>query len=498
MALIKNFTEIPTPRNAYIGSLLSIFFAVILFAFYWILRDSGSFLFFALAAILLACHALICLMSFKGNLIITFRYLLLFIPIFVTTLTWFVWEGSIFIAPFGMAFQTIDSTSAVVLVGALSIFGCACGWFTGFRKKDDFDTSCLSVLIKRKVRLISYAGLFLALFFGGLYLFATGGIIGSGKLYADGSGPGIGFVFSVFNIFHLTGIALIIASMEYKRKWRGGLFTLGMVSLVFGMMAGSRADYMLPAMLLFFYFINSRRVDYKNSFKERVHGSGLIAFFKRYLTLGVIIIIGFILSSAIAIWRHNPDLEFIKAILEIISKGSGLIFKDFRGVTLIWMETANHMIGGLYGMIVKIDVGEMNFLLGDSYFDWLLKLPPAFLGLPRPEGLEWQTAIYGQVMSQGGIFEPAEAYANFGFIGCFVVSFMISFFFSWLLRAAHKRNSLFFLAWYMVNGLMLLRAVWYQNFAFMRIASIFFIFWCLLQVVDRKYIRFRLQTYKTT
>jgi len=94
--------------------------------------------------------------------------------------------------------------------------------------------------------------------------------------------------------------------------------------------------------------------------------------------------------------------------------------------------------------------------------------------------LAWHTDIRGQVMTQGGIFEPAEAYANFGILGCFFISALVSYFLVWLLKQSFKRHSIFYLAWYITCGFMMLRGGWYQNFALVRVASVMAVVYILL------------------
>ena len=150
----------------------------------------------------------------------------------------------------------------------------------------------------------------------------------------------------------------------------------------------------------------------------------------------------------------------------------GLLGQKFKDEKVIWLETGNMMLGGLYSAIVQVREGYTGLLLGKSYFNYLLISPPALLGLPRPLGLEWFTNIGGQLMSLGGIFEVAEAYWNFGLFGCFSVSFGLSYFFAWLLRRGVLHNNYFFLVWYFVFGIHGFRSIWYQNFSYFRLMTV--------------------------
>jgi len=193
------------------------------------------------------------------------------------------------------------------------------------------------------------------------------------------------------------------------------------------------------------------------------------------------------LASFIAIWRHgvSPWLVF-----EILFKTDrGVVINDAYGHSMLYLETGNMMLGGLYSAIVHVGDGITGYLWGQSYVNYILTAPPAFLGLPRPLGLEWVTDINGQIMSQGGIFEVAEAYWNFGLIGCFVVSFLISYAFGRLLRRGIKYNNYFFLTWYLVFGFMGFRAIWYQNFSYFRIMTVMLVLYIVALVAARWFIR---------
>ena len=167
----------------------------------------------------------------------------------------------------------------------------------------------------------------------------------------------------------------------------------------------------------------------------------------------------------------NP-LQIIYILLE---NQDGLLIKGSSGDKMLYFETGNMMLGGLYSAIVQVKNGSTGFLLGKSYFNYFLITPPAFLNLPRPLGLEWATNIDGVIMTQGGIFEVAEAYWNFGILGCFFVSLFISYAFGWLLQRGLKANNYWYLVWYMVYGLSGFRSIWYQNFSYFRLMTVMFV-----------------------
>lgn len=88
-------------------------------------------------------------------------------------------------------------------------------------------------------------------------------------------------------------------------------------------------------------------------------------------------------------------------------------------------------------------------------------------------------------------FEPAEAYANLGILGCFLVSSIISYLLARLLTYAFSRNSVLLLAYYITNGLMMTRSTWYQNFVFARLASIMLVFYVLIWFIQPSLLSFK-------
>lgn len=232
-------------------------------------------------------------------------------------------------------------------------------------------------------------------------------------------------------------------------------------TLVLGLLAGSRADF-LPQ--LFILLI----LGFNKSLSGNFSAASLVRLIS-LLFLGVIFLAaGYFSAIFVALWRTGIPID---SALDLLTNSAGnLLFRDKGPYQVLYLETGNMMLGGFYAAIVN--VSQSGYLFGSSYFDYLLKAPPAFLGLPRPLGLEWAANINGLTMSQGGIFEVAEAYWNFGFIGCFIISFMLSYFFGWLLQKGLLGNNYFFLTWYIVFGFHSFRSIWYQNFSYFRLLTI--------------------------
>ena len=477
--------EAPTKRSVIFGSLFSVIASILVTMMYLIFDESYANLFFGLILAILIIHIAFSYYWFHGNHLIFFRYFLLFIPIFITVLAWWLWNGDVLTAPFGQEFQTVYSTSLLVTSGFLSIMGCTSGWLFAFRYPACFQDR-LKLQIVRNKKILLWVGIFLTITFGLLYVVQIGGIISAGKAYAvNGSnGRELGFDFGAFNIFQELGISLLVLTTLTFINGRLKIFIVILISLIMGMLAGSRADYLPPLLIISIYFLALRN---QTSDLRVVDENKMLA--KRVFLILLFGIFGFFMASGIAVWRASPELSIIDVASDIAQKGPELLLNDSYGHSMISIETGNMAIGGMYGLIENTH--RNGFLLGETYFDYLLRSPPAFFGTNRPEDLAFRTGIGDVVMSQGGTFEPAEAYANFGLPGCFFVSFLLSYVMGVLLKNANKHGSIFFACFYLVYGLMGFREVWYQTFAYFRLGTIFLILYVFLSLFYPSLVSFK-------
>jgi hypothetical protein len=95
--------------------------------------------------------------------------------------------------------------------------------------------------------------------------------------------------------------------------------------------------------------------------------------------------------------------------------------------------------------------------------------------------------IGDEIMTQGGIFEVAEAYYNFGLPGCLLVSLSISYIFGRVLKHGLARINFLVLTWYLVAGLHSFRSIWYQNFSYFRIATVILVVYFVSHLFFRWY-----------
>jgi hypothetical protein len=186
------------------------------------------------------------------------------------------------------------------------------------------------------------------------------------------------------------------------------------------------------------------------------------------IVLGVLFL--YMISQFIGIWRHIGSIE--RAL--IFFNESFSIFSERSAGTVLSLSTGNQMAGHFYAIYAKLNVLSEPFLLGSNYFDFLLRTPPGFLGLARPEALAWQMDVAGYRMAQGGIFEVAEAYWSFWYFGAFFVPLIITWSITWFLKQGlvRQRNWFFFSCGYCALMLMSPRGIWYQTFAYWRVFTV--------------------------
>ena len=450
--------SVASSRRAIVSSLFLLGFAILS---YFATEIFESLPFFMLMTLLIGIHGYVCLTTTASNLLFIFRYFLVWILVFGTAFVWFLYDGEVFVAPFGLIYQTPENTRLLVLAGMFSLCGSLVGWHIAllrfkFQKYPEF-----SIPNKYRNRLIN-VGLYLAIGFVLLYIWKVGGFVGGSKSYADGQ-EGFELTFGVFNIFQLIGIALLLLSSMRSNRIYIRYLLVSIFTLVLGMLAGSRADYLPQAFIVILLLYNH---NITNILLKRQY----VKLIKWVLLLICLLFIGYLVATYIAIWRGG--LSFLQVMDIILANNNGLLISNVYGHKMLYFETGNMMLGGFYSAIVQVHEGITGFLLGESYLNYFLIAPPALLNLPRPLGLEWATEINDVTMTQGGIFEVAEAYWNFGLLGCFFVSLFISYCFGWLLQRGLKANNYFYLVWYMVYGLHGFRSVWYQNFSYFRLMTV--------------------------
>ena len=142
-------------------------------------------------------------------------------------------------------------------------------------------------------------------------------------------------------------------------------------------------------------------------------------------------------------------------------------------------------------IVYLIDSKTMDLVFGKSFLEFIPRTPPEFLYPDRPRDYAWIFDDYG-LGATGGIFELAEAYMNFGFLGALVIPGLISFLMAKAFYGALHRQSVisYFLLFTFLG--MFLRGTWYQIFAFYKsflTALILFVVFAVLHSLLRNAVR---------
>lgn len=142
--------------------------------------------------------------------------------------------------------------------------------------------------------------------------------------------------------------------------------------------------------------------------------------------------------------------------------------------------------------IYLVQNGQVDFLYGKSFLEFIPRTPPEFLYPDRPQDYAWMFQDYGLVAC-GGFHELAEAYLNFGIAGAFFVPLVLSFLISKAYWGACMYQTVwrYFLLFSFVGIWM--RGTWYQIFAFYKtfITAIilFCVYWAILSLVRSMKVR---------
>ena len=133
-----------------------------------------------------------------------------------------------------------------------------------------------------------------------------------------------------------------------------------------------------------------------------------------------------------------------------------------------------------------VDTGQLDYMYGKSYWEFILRTPPAFIYPNRPRDYAWMFGDYG-LQAAGGIYPLAEAYMNFGVFGALFVPAIVSYLSSRCYYGALLKQSMcsYFLLYSFAA--MFLRGTWYQTFAFYKTGLtaliLFFGFWIVYSVL---------------
>lgn len=443
------FFSYPKGHQIRIGILSSIF--LFLFNIAWML--SGFYgsrgWYFLIMVFILVIHAIV-IVKTASNILFIFRYVHLWSLTIGSSIAW-SFHDNILVAPFGEKYQTYEATMMLVGSGVFAISATCIAWYSSFFRGLNNRISTIITIRKfdaKWLSLISLAVVYLAI---AVFIYREGGFVGAGKTYAQGRND-LGADFGILNI-----IVFYFTAVYFLTKRTYGDYTLKsaivmLLPYVLAILSGNRADYLMQsAILAFGSFVILRN---KNKFHINFFKLGL-AGFSLFLT-----------SMFIGVWRDIGSFD------EALNKfmNSSIFIEERMGISVLALSTGNQMLSGFYAVYSKLNLLNENYLYGISYLDFILRTPPAFLGIDRPEDLASQMEVAGELMQQGGIYELTEAFWNFGLVGVFLVPYVITKLFASVLKQSitTKINQIFWMASFLTIGLLAPRAIWYQTFAYWR------------------------------
>ena len=133
-------------------------------------------------------------------------------------------------------------------------------------------------------------------------------------------------------------------------------------------------------------------------------------------------------------------------------------------------------------IVTLVDTNQVQLLWGQTYAEFIPRTPPEFIYPNRPQDYAWIFPKYGLVAG-GGFYELAEAYINFGLLGCLVMPGLLSFLMGkFYFNALHRQTLFSYMLIFTFLG-MFLRGTWYQVFAFYKsflTAMVLYVFFLLI------------------
>ncbi len=292
---------------------------------------------------------------------------------------------------------------------------------------------------------------------------------------------------SILGVLQNIFVSIVITHLwiGVKDKRANKLYTLCLIGYLFPLLSGARCDYIIGSLTLLICIILNSKI-YKK-YTERIKGES-----RFFLPITLIILFTYSLIIILRFISHYRTgylgYGFFETIKNIINPLDFLTIEN-EGYKTFNLEALNHVIGSFYSFGYKIFEQGQDFLWGKSYLEYIFRLIPSFLrqGIDLNYQLEWQTAILGNVVTQGGNLEIAEAFYNFGFIGVILVSLINT---SLIIFIAKKSSSnLTLMGLFIAISFESFRYIWYQNFALFKLLSVFVIFYPFINYLSPKFIK---------
>lgn len=341
--------------------------------------------------------------------------------------------------------QTFDIALLALILTNVALIGSELGFYFASKinfKKIPYKYKPSKTLFYIILILVIFMGLVMSYAYGDLiFLAAYGSGVGSNNV-------GLGNLNSIANILFLILILVYFRNNNYYKSKKYVLLIL------------------VSGLFLFIYaqLLRGVRMDVLNALigimivTQIYRGKNIKIKAYQLIILGVL----FVLFQVMGMLRASWGLVSLQDVFLYLK---AMIFFE-KGNIFTIVGTFNDIAATFSGIIFFIKENIVNFMSGQSYFDFILRTPPEFLYPNRPVDLAWIFKSKGYT-SGGGFFELAEAYLNFGIVGCFIIPAIISFIYLYSFKLflsnplSIKKSILFFS---ILAGLY--RGLLYQTFTF--------------------------------
>jgi hypothetical protein len=402
----------------------------------------------------------------RGNLLFQSRLLLLVTIGYYAGLIKAV-DSSAAFSPIGIEAQTLEVGAKMFALTSLALLGAFVGLVWGFRPLREPG--------------YAWAGTAASMSFPlGHFSLATVIVLITGYFSARSYGD------SIFQASYASGSG--------KGQVLGNLQAIGVIAMVLAITAGSRLKTRWTTPLLIFlggYFfvwgilIRGGRTEVLSGILAVVISSaaatGRVASLKPRHYVAALV-----LALFMEAWGTiRGTVASAEASEETIIDG----YRRLQAMGIYHAGTISAIATTFSNTIHMVDHNVVPFDLGKSYSDYLLRTPPAFVYPDRPRDLAWMFPDFGYA-AVGGMFELAEAFFNFGLLGCVAVPFCVSFVIGRTYRNAMGGR----LFWLFVFAALLaetFRGAWYQTFAYYKGAVTGVILYCAFVLLADRFPRLR-------
>jgi oligosaccharide repeat unit polymerase len=258
---------------------------------------------------------------------------------------------------------------------------------------------------------------------------------------------GAGIPFGSVIVLGAVGIfSLSVAGMKrYIKNWKIIFFITCLVVIIYSnLLMGGRLEAMsiLFGLVILYGVVNKKEIGLKLSYIP-------------------VLVVAYIFFEAWGVARFA--LAGGVPITTIITEA----FTNIGSTDAIQMGTISPIATTFSNTVWLVQNNVINYSFGQSYWEWILRIPPEALYLDRPIDYAWMFQEYG-LLAGGGFFELAEVYMNFGLLGALIIPGIISFLIAKSYYYAFYRQSM--LSYFLLFAFLsiFLRGTWYQTFAFFR------------------------------